>query len=89
MRGTRGARKEKKTQRLVKMSQLFLSETVGAGVGRGVGGLYKLQLMVFALRFPIIHKIFYYYSIFFVTGICEILELFSIANVLDHRSLTK
>ena len=51
------------------------------GAGEGV---YKWQLMVFALRFPIIHIFF-----FFVTGICEILEVFSIADVLDHRSLTK
>ena len=71
------------------MSQLFLSETVGAGVGRG-GGVYEWQLMVFALRFPIIHKKFLLlFNFFFVTGICEILELFSIADALDYRSLTK
>ena len=58
---------------------------------RGGGwGVYKWQLTVFALRFPVIHKkIFTVIQFFFVTGIREILELFSIDDVLNCRSLTK
>ena len=29
-------------------------------------------------------KFFHFYSLFFVSGICEILELFSLADVLGH-----
>ena len=65
-------------------------KTNGHITGCGARGVYKWQLTVFELRFPIIHKKFLLlFNFFFVTGICEILGLFSISDVLNCRSLTK
>ena len=54
----------------------------GVGVGRGLKvAVYGNGFCIEAPYCP--QNFFHCYSIFFVTGICDILELFSLADVLN------